>query len=236
MLFHTVLVRHISSISMSCDILEKKRLPQHGHGGGGLPVAVAPGGRPGSPARRRLRSRPPAALARSIPRVCLHPSPIPSPWTHSQVSFAHTACMASPFLVLCLPASPRPCAPAHLTHASSTLPPRLLRLPSPGPCHYPLPPSRRLRRSQPQPSPSPRIRRARVEPLPLPVLCLSTPSPPRSLARARLDPSTLRCTAVSHPSMFFLCQLPLLLSLCLLCSLQPCSAQHPTLPADLLPI
>ena len=205
---------------------------------------IARGPRAAPTQRARPAARPPAKC--SPPSSCPLARPFPArrvllpPASHSSssapLSFASTACMASPFLILCLPASPRPCAPAHLTHASSTLPPRLLRLPSPGPCHYPLPPSRRLRRSQPQPSPSPRIRRARVEPLPLPVLCLSTPSPPRSLARARLDPSTLRCTAVSHPSMFFLCQLPLLLSLCLLCSLQPCSAQHPTLPADLLPI
>ena len=50
------------------------------HGGGGLPVAAAPGGRPGSPARRRLRPHPPAALARSNPSVYLLPAaPLPSP-------------------------------------------------------------------------------------------------------------------------------------------------------------
>ena len=38
-----------------------------------LPVAAAPGGRPGSPARRRSRSRSSAALAHSIPCISLRP-------------------------------------------------------------------------------------------------------------------------------------------------------------------
>ena len=43
------------------------------HGGGGLPVASAPGGRPGSPAHLRSRSRSSAAHPRPLARIYLHP-------------------------------------------------------------------------------------------------------------------------------------------------------------------
>jgi hypothetical protein len=65
---------YMSLIPNVCMGLNLERTPfQRGHGGGGLLVAAAPGGRPGSPARRRLRSCVSASLARSTPCVCLRP-------------------------------------------------------------------------------------------------------------------------------------------------------------------
>ena len=83
-----------------------------------------------------------------------HPRPIPSPLLHS-----HLRAQSAWLPLFSSSASRRALEPA-LLPTSSTPPPRchrLLRLPSPGPCHCPLSPSRRLRRSQPQPAPSSRV-------------------------------------------------------------------------------
>ena len=172
-------------------------------------MAAAPGGRPGSPAHRRLRSRPPAAPARSVPRVCLHPAPIPSPLLHSHLRTQPAwlpLSSSSPFLRVLDPAA---ISPPH---------PRLLRIASNS--SAPLCPGRATTIPLPplsfSPTPAlpataipflPSARSARMEPLPLPALCLPAPSPLRSLALPRLDPSSPRCSAPSHPSMSFLCQL-----------------------------
>ena len=189
--------------------------------------------RPRVAACSRARPQPlraPSHASVCIPRPFLLPGPTLKCHLRTQPAWLpHFSSSASQRVLdpVHLPTSPMPPPPCHRDSSVSLRParattPSLLLADSGAPSHsHPLPLAYGVHA---------------WNPLPLPVLCLSTPSPPRSLARARLDPSTLRCTAVSHPSMFFLCQLPLLLSLCLLCSLQPCSAQHPTLPADLLPI
>ena len=174
---------------------------------------IARGPRAAPTQRARPAARPPAKC--SPPSSCPLARPFPArrvllpPASHSfssaPLSFASTVCMASSFLLLALPASPRACAHTHLIHASSASPPTP---PLPFARPVPLP----LLSFSPTPAlPAtaipflPLTRRARMEPLPLPALCFSTPSPLRSLALARLDPSSPRCSAVSHPSMSFLC-------------------------------
>jgi len=155
-------------------------------------VAAAPGGRPGSPAHRRLRSRPPAAPARSVPRVCLHPAPIPSPLLHSHLRTQPAWLPLSTFLLLALPASPRSCG--HIP-TSSTPPSHRLQLlcsPLPGPCHYHTTTPSLLLADSGAPSHS----------HPIPPVCPEcthgTPSPPCPLPPSTL-PSPLARTPPARP-------------------------------------
>ena len=161
-----------------------------------------------------------------------HPHPIPSP-----LLLSHLRAQSAWLPLFPSSASRRALEPAHLP-TSSTPPPRchrLLRLPSPGPCHCPFSPSRRLRRSQPQPAPSSRV----------PVVHAWNPSasppsasqhPPLS-ARSHSPGSTLPhrddlLLIIPACPSFVSCAPAVLF---LLRSLPPCSALHPTPSADLLP-
>ena len=155
----------------------------------------SPGGRGAGWPPRFARASPLAAAPSRSP-CALHPTrlfaSLALSFSLTPLSFAQTVCMASPFLLLGLPAGPRAGAPTHLVYSSSSLPPA-----PPPPFARPVPlPSFSFSPTPALPASAspflPRARSARMEPLRLPAVCLSTPSPLRSLALARLDPSSPR--------------------------------------------